>query len=53
MSKLTAEKRLMTHAELTVAIAQLIAAALKDGFPAEDIVQILTRAIELLESAEE
>ena len=49
MSKITPEKRLMTHAELTNAITQAILAALTAGMTCEDVAAAVQRCVELLE----
>jgi hypothetical protein len=53
MCKLTPEKRLMTHAELTQAVTQAILAALAAGMTREDVAAAVTRVVELLEQEDD
>ena len=53
MSKITVEKRLTTHAELTNAITQAILAALAAGMTREDVAAAVTRVVELLEQEDD
>jgi len=49
MCKLTPEKRLMAHAELTQAVTQAIVTALAAGMTREDVAAAVQRCVELLE----
>lgn len=49
MSKMTPEKRVQTHSNLTAAITAAIVDALREGLSAADVAAVLTRAAELLE----
>ena len=53
MTKLTPEKRLMAHAELTQAITQAIVTALATGMAREDVAAAVTRVVELLEQEDD
>jgi len=53
MSKLTPEKRLMTHTELTQAVTAAIVAALAAGMTREDVAAAVTRCVELLEQEDD
>ncbi len=52
MCKMTPEKRLTVHSELTQAITAAILAALAAGMTREDVAAAVTRCVELLESEE-
>ena len=53
MNKITPEKRLMTHAELTNAVTAAILAALAAGMTRGDVAAAVTRCVELLEQEDD
>lgn len=53
MPKLTPEKRLTVHAELTQAVTAAIVAALAAGMTSEDVAAAVQRCVELLEQEDD